>query len=158
MNEGDIERLYRARAAHFVGLAQWLVGSRDIAEEVVHDVFVRLVAKSVSLRDESALEAYVRRAVVNRAKNRHRRKAVEQKHAPTENEVTIDRYNADETVRNAVLALPLRQRQCVVLRFYDDLTLEQIGQTLGMRTGTVKSHLHRAMAALRPTLGEGASL
>jgi RNA polymerase sigma factor (sigma-70 family) len=52
----------------------------------------------------------------------------------------------------ALATLPLRQRQCVVLRFYEDLTEVQIAETLGISQGSVKTHLHRAMQALTERL------
>jgi len=48
--------------------------------------------------------------------------------------------------------LSIDQRRCVVLRFYEDMTMREIGDTLSMPVGTVKSHLHRAMRTLRPVL------
>ena len=44
--------------------------------------------------------------------------------------------------------LPRRQRECVVLRFYADLTVPEIARSLGVAEGSVKSHLHRAMTTL----------
>ena len=146
----DIERLYRERSGYFVGLVEWLVGGRVHAEEVVHDVFVQLVARPPTLRSGDALEAYVRRAVLNGGNSRLRRFVLERKHATTRVDEGVEDARPDHAVRTAVLALPIRQRQCVVLRFYEDLTVDQIGAVLGMCSGTVKSHLHRAMQ----TLGE----
>ena len=54
----------------------------------------------------------------------------------------------------ALRALPERQRAVVVLRHYQELSLEEIAATLGMSLGTVKSSLHRALHRMRDTLTE----
>lgn len=148
MNQLDIEVLYREKAAHFVGLAHWVVGSRAHAEEIVNDVFVRLVAKPPKLRDSSALEGYVRTAVINGGRGHIRRRMLEQRHARTICDEGVEDPHTDHALRSAVLSLPIRQRQCVTLRFYEDMTVDQIADVLGLASGTVKSHLHRGLAAL----------
>ena len=55
---------------------------------------------------------------------------------------------ASRAVVDGLVALPRRQRECVVLRFYDDLTVPEIAQVLDVAEGSVKSHLHRALSTL----------
>ena len=150
-----VERLYRTRSGHLIGLAHWVVGSRAHAEEIVHDVFSNLVARPPRLRSEDKLEAYVRRAVVNGGHSHIRRRALERRKAAAVPESAFD-HHVDAHVREAVRELPLRQRQCVVLRFYEDLTVDEIARTLALRPGTVKAHLHRAMGNLEKRLRKGA--
>ncbi len=57
----------------------------------------------------------------------------------------------DRTLR-AVMALPVRRRAVVLLRFYDDLSLHQIAEAMGVAEGTVKSQLSRALEQLRAEL------
>jgi RNA polymerase sigma factor (sigma-70 family) len=57
-----------------------------------------------------------------------------------------------EAVLEALRALPRRQREAVVLRYYGDLSEAQTAAAMGCSTGAVKSHTSRAMAALRPLL------
>lgn len=147
-----MEQLYRERAGHYVGLAEWLVGSRAHAEEIVQDVFTQLVARPPQLSNADAAEAYVRRAVVNRSNSRIRRFVLERRHGETMVDDGYEDARPDHEIRSAVSSLPVRQRQCVVLRFYEDLTVEQIATQLGMRPGTVKSHLHRAITSLGSSL------
>ncbi len=54
----------------------------------------------------------------------------------------------------AILALPRGQRACIALRFYEDMTEQEIANTLGVSVGTVKTQLHRAMQRLREALEE----
>ena len=59
----------------------------------------------------------------------------------------------DLELRSALLQLPMRQRQCVALRYYDDRTVDEIAQLLDVTPGSVKTHLHRGHARLRELLG-----
>ena len=55
---------------------------------------------------------------------------------------------------DAVRRLPARQRDCITLRYFEELSIDQIASTLGLSANSVKTHLQRAMAALDRTLGE----
>jgi len=70
-------------------------------------------------------------------------------------ESTVVEQARDLEVAAAVQALPRRQRECVVLRFYSDCPVAEIAETLRISDGSVKQHLHRALAALSKTLQEG---
>jgi RNA polymerase sigma factor (sigma-70 family) len=59
-----------------------------------------------------------------------------------------------QAVRGAIGQLPARQRAVVVLRYYEDLTDQEIASVLGCPVGSVKSSLHRAAAILRQHLGQ----
>ena len=69
-------------------------------------------------------------------------------------EASATRVATSDAVLARVRRLPRRQRECVVLRFYADLTVPEIAATLGVAEGSVKSHLHRALAALAVDLEE----
>ena len=64
----------------------------------------------------------------------------------------VEGREAGERVAAALRGLPERQRAVVVLRHYQDMSLEEIAQALGMSLGTVKSSLHRALARMRAGL------
>lgn len=152
----DLESVYARDLDRLTGLAEWIIGSRSIAEELVHDTFVRVVSKPPRLEDAGALSAYMRAAVVNACNSRLRRFAVERKHRSTRAESYEDPPRPDEDVRNAVRELPLRQRQVVVLRFYEDMTIDQIAADLSISSGSVKTHLHRGLQNLGNAIDEGA--
>jgi RNA polymerase sigma factor (sigma-70 family) len=122
-----------------------LTGSKDVAEDVVQDAFVKLYPCFDTVAQPSS---YLYRSVVNGCWTRHRhRRVVERlRHLTTHREVALD--EVDET-RSALKLLPPRQRAVVVLRYYADLPLADIAEVLGVSTGTVKSTLHHAHAALR---------
>lgn len=145
--------LYASEFVRLTGLAHWLVGDRSLAEELVQETFVRLVENPPRLNDSTALESYVRSALVNRSRSKIRRLRLERRHAKADVDVSND-VLPDQHVRDAVMTLPMRQRQCVVLRFYADQTVPEIAKTLGVTAGSVKTHLHRGLRTLADHLGE----
>jgi len=64
-----------------------------------------------------------------------------------------DRHAVAESVRQALGALPARQRAALVLRFFEDLPEAQVADLLGCSVGTVKTHTHRGVRRLRELLG-----
>jgi RNA polymerase sigma-70 factor (sigma-E family) len=152
-NAAGYEALFRA---HFEGLVRFaaLLGSDDPAD-AAQEAFVRLHRRRHSLRDEAAALPYLRRTVANLVRSRARhlgvvgrvlqRTTVE--HTPSAEDSVI---GADERGRVlvALAALPARQRELLVLRYWLDLTGPQIAETLGVPVGTVKSRTSRALEAL----------
>lgn len=150
--------LYRSEYAGLVRLACLLVDQREVAEELVQEAFVRLDRSWDRVRDPAAQPAYLRSIVMNLARSSLRRRLVARRHrpapapdaAPAEDHAVLREDQAE--VLAAVRLLPGRQRACIVLRFYEDMTEAQIAQTLGISPGSVKTHLHRAMQALTTRL------
>jgi RNA polymerase sigma factor (sigma-70 family) len=148
-----LEVLYRRDLARFVGLAQWVVGSRVLAEELVQETFARVVERSPSIDDPSDLGAYVRSALMNVCRSKLRRLTLERRHAKPGPLSMVD-VPPDQEVRDALLALPVRQRQCLALRFYEDQTVPEIARTLGITAGSVKTHVHRGLKSLEVAIGD----
>jgi RNA polymerase sigma-70 factor (sigma-E family) len=153
-----ITELYYAHYRPLVRLAVLLVHDVATAEEVVQDSFVALHAGLHRLRDNEKALAYLRAAVVNRSRSVLRHRVVVDRNAP---KPPPDMPSAEHgalallersAVVKALRALPVRQREVVVLRFYADLSEAQIADTMGITRGAVKSHTSRAMAALRSVL------
>lgn len=154
----NLHDLYVAHYRSLVRLAWLLLGDRGSAEDAAQDAFVQLHRSWDRLRDPSAAPAYLRSTVVNLARSRLRRRLVARRHAPVPfpNAASAEEGAAgreDEREVLAVLrALPRRQRECLALRYYLDLSEAEIAATLGISTGSVKSHSHRGMAALASKL------
>ena len=160
-------------AAHWVGLvrlAALLLRDRSRAEEVVQDAFVAAYPRLARLREEGTALAYLRRSVVNGCRSGFRRHGVEERYLTSVKgsadapgrasgdsaETTALRHRDDAALLDAVHRLPQRQREVVVLRYYSDLSEQQIADALGIAPGSVKAHAHRALTTLRTALG-GAS-
>jgi RNA polymerase sigma factor (sigma-70 family) len=130
-----------------VRLATLLTGSVETAEELVMDAFTRLAPRIDEL-DQPA--AYLRTAVVNATRSHHRRVRTARAHAMPTAAAAVD-PEIDELWQRLDQLRP-DERACVVLRFYEDLPLADIATQLDLPLGTVKSHLHRAIATLRTLL------
>jgi RNA polymerase sigma-70 factor (sigma-E family) len=151
--EDALRRTYEVEFSRLVGLARLLVDRREDAEEVVQEAFARTWASLSRVRGNDPLP-YVRRAVVNLSRGRLRRLRTVRAHRPDASpdvesaERGAERRSSDRAVLDRVAQLPRRQRECVVLRFYADLSVPEIASSLGVAEGSVKSHLHRAMTTL----------
>jgi RNA polymerase sigma-70 factor (sigma-E family) len=147
---------YVRSAPDGIRLAYLLTGDRAAAEDLVQEAFVRFVGRLRFLRDPDAFEPYLRRTIVNLSKNHFRRRAVEraylEREGPRAEDVSTDPDVASyDTVRSALLRLPLRQRTALVLRYYEDLPDATIAELLRCRPATVRSLVARGLEALRTT-------
>jgi len=156
---GELAALYREHARPLVRLAVLLVDDVGIAEEIVQDAFVLVHRRMGRLDQVERPVAYLRTTVVNLSRSRLRRRLVARRHPGL---VERDAPAADERVvlsddQLAVIAalqrLPRRQREVLVLRYWSELSEDEIAATLGISNGSVKTHAHRGMAALEQELG-----
>ena len=151
--------LYQAHYAALVRAAAMLVGDVATAEDVVQDCFIAMHRAWWRLRDASSALPYLRRAVINKSRSVLRHRAVVARHLPAPG---LELPSAEESAlagmqRSAVLealsALPSRQQEVVILRFYADLSEAEAAAALGISRGAVKSHTARAKSSLRAVLG-----
>lgn len=157
LSADQLADVFNRRYGPMVRLAAWLTGDARTAEDVVQDAFVQLA--SVDLAGVAVVDAYLRTIVVNLCRNGRRRSLLDRRHRftglgadqPLESPGP-ESLLADEDLARAVSRLPRRQRQCVVLRFTEDLAVAEIATVLGIGEGSVKTHLHRALATLEATL------
>lgn len=153
-----VTELYVAHYRSLVRLAVLLVDDVGTAEEVVQDAYVRMHGAWRRIREPDAALGYLRTTVLNLARSRLRRRQVARRHpekplpdAPSAEAGALERLEQDRVVA-ALRTLPGRQRECLVLRYYGDLSEAQIAAAMGISTGAVKSHASRGMAALRAAL------
>jgi RNA polymerase sigma-70 factor (sigma-E family) len=158
-SDGGLGELYERHVGRAVALARVLTGDPHVAEDLAHDAFVRVAGRFRHLRHPDAFDAYLRRAVLNLCRARWRRvrleRAWERRQARREDPApaTYDSLERD-AVWGAIEGLPYRQRAAVVLRYYEDLSVESVANVLGCSTRAARSLLARAMATLRQTLKE----
>jgi len=143
-NRAAFEAAYREHATALTRLAWLLTGSKEKAEDIVHEVFVRY--QSVDPPPVSEW-SYLRRMVVNQVIDESRKAATEARYLP-QPEVELDDPELDETWE-LVCALPQAQRQALILRYYADLPVAEIATAMSMPVGTVKSHIHRGLEKLK---------
>jgi len=153
-----VTALYSAHFRSLVRLAVLLVRDMATAEEVVQDAFVAIHGAWRRLRDPDKALAYLRQSVVNKSRSVLRHRAVVEKYAPKgmPDAPSAEHGAIGEFERSAVIealrALPSRQREALVLRYYGDLSEAEIAHAMGISKGAVKSHTARGMAALRSVL------
>jgi len=149
--------LFRREASSLVRLTRLFVDDRNAAEDLVQEAFIRLARSGHRIRDASKAPAYLRSIVLNLARDHNRRGLMSMRHhlpqddqAAIEDEITL--RDDQQRVIDSLRELPHRQRDCIVLRYYDDLGIDDIATTLGISRNSVKTHLGRALRTLEGDL------
>ena len=143
----EVDAVYRRLRPDLLRLANLLTGSESMAEDVVHDAFIGF-ARHVATVDNP--DGYLRTSVVNLSRTAHRRRGRAERLAP-DRVTTTSIPEVDETWA-ALRRLPERQRAALVLRFYEDLPFDAVGELLGCPAATARSLAHRGLARLKETL------
>jgi RNA polymerase sigma-70 factor (sigma-E family) len=150
----EFDEFVRGRSTTLLRVAFLLTGDRHAAEDLLQDVLERVYVRWHRVR--SAPEAYIRRALVNQATNRWRRRRRRPEAALGDHDAAIPDSSDHAVVRDAVVTalrqLPARQRAAVVLRFLEDLPVAEVARALDCSEGTVKSHTARGLSRLREAL------
>ena len=156
--EAEFTTFVAARGQTLLRIAHALTGDARSAEDLVQTALAKAYAKWPRIHGDA--EAYVRKIIYNdrasswRRPGRHREISV----AEPPDRPNVRRPGLEATdrlaVRQALLALPARQRAVLVLRYLEDRTVEETAEVLGCRPGTVASQASRALAKLRELVGE----
>jgi RNA polymerase sigma-70 factor (sigma-E family) len=156
-----VDELYHARRLSLVRLAILLVDDLATAEDIVQDVFAALCRRHGRDLDGVAdPHAYLTAGVMNGARSALRRRRTARAYNPPPPgtapaaEDAVLRSEGDREVLDALRGLPVRQRQVMALRYWSELSEQEIADTLRISPGTVKSTASRALKALRTRLGE----
>lgn len=154
-----VTRLFAEEGRALVRLVRLFVDDRNAAEDLVQEGFIRLARSAHRIRDEARAAAYLRSIVLNLARDHNRRGLVSLRHhlpfdderAATEDEIMLrdDHHEVIEALRQ----LPHRQRDCLVLRYYEELGIDDVAETLKISRNSVKTHLKRALTAMEERLG-----
>lgn len=140
----DFDDLFERERTPMVRLAYLMVGTEALAEEVVQEAFTTVYLRWGTLDNPGG---YLRRCVVNGANRQLRRRKLERRKLTAVVDEPVD-LEARELL-DALAGLRPAWRAVVVLRFYEGLSQDEIADVLEMKTGTVKSSLHRALEQLR---------
>jgi RNA polymerase sigma-70 factor (sigma-E family) len=144
-----------------VRLAVLMVDDLPTAEDIVQDVFAALYRRhGADLLAVADPDAYLTTGVMNAARSALRRRRSARAYLPppqavapaAEDEALLG--HDDREVLTAMRRLTTRQRQVLVLRYWAQLSEQEIAETLGVSRGTVKSTANRALTILRGLLGE----
>jgi RNA polymerase sigma-70 factor (sigma-E family) len=146
----EFEEFYSAARDHCLHVVLIAVGDRHLAEDLVAEAFTRAWASWRKVRAHPAPRAWVVRTALNVHVSwwRRRRREVALR-LPDEPVTEIQYPGLSSSLVAALRRLPASQREVIVLRLLLDLDTVTTARTLGMPSGTVASHLHRGLGALR---------
>ncbi|MGH8862668.1 MAG: SigE family RNA polymerase sigma factor [Jatrophihabitantaceae bacterium] len=160
IRQDSFDAFVRAHTTALLRTAVLLTGSRDVAEELVQDTLAHLYPRWDRVVAADVPIAYVRRSLANRF--------VSSRRAPASRNISMwelpDGWDGTD-ISDAVATrreiwqllgdLPSRQRAAIVLRYFHDLTDEQIADTMGCRAVTVRSLVSRGVIRMRGGIAPG---
>lgn len=154
--DAEFAELFAARAAAVRRTAYLMCGDWHRAEDLAQTAFAKLYAAWPRLRATGAAEAYLRRTLTSTYLDDSKRRWHGERATETLPETMTSTGADDERVvlLAALAQVPPRQRACVVLRFFDDLSVQDTAAALHCTAGTVKSNTSRGLDALRRILGD----
>lgn len=152
---GPLAKLYNEHSPSAFRLAFLLTGDTDLAEDLVQDSFVRLIGRFGNLRSPEAVNAYIKRTVVNLSSDLFRHRRVERAYLARlrGNTTRLPDELPDVEGKDHLWAqlqqIAPRQRSALVLRYYEDLSEQETADVLDCSLRTVKSLVARGMHAMR---------
>lgn len=163
----EIVRKYQPRIA---GLAYRLLGWRDDVEDVVQEVFLAALKALPRFRGQAGLSTWLTRITINKCRSSRRRRMLSlrrwiswtagrgEPEAASAEGSAADRPTLDhekfERVRQAISRLPARYREAIVLRYLEQMSVEEVAEAMSARPETIQVLLHRARNRLRGALGD----
>ena len=167
-DEAAFERIVGEHRRAVYMMARRLLPTHEEADEAAQIAFVRAWQARASFRGASSIRTWLIRIALNVAKSMQTaRRASAAPPEPGEpdavervpdgvegSEERLGRRQARQRVRRAVLALPDRQREAVLLKVFSDLTYRETADVMQLSEGAVKAHVHQAVSNLRRLLSE----
>lgn len=154
----DFRSYVAARSPALLRTAYALTGNRADAEDLLQTALTKTYLSWDRIREQEAVDGYVRRVVVNTRTSRWRRRRVDERpvgELPERRagfDAAVD-HDLHDALWTALSGLPQRQRAMVVLRYYEDLSEAETAAVLGVSVGTVTSATSRALVKLRDSSG-----
>ena len=158
-DEAAFESLYRAHAGRVYALCLRMLGDPVHAQELVQDVFVQAWRRLETFGGQSAFSTWLHRLAVNqvlmerRGAERRSRRVVAQDSGAHDGPAAAPPEGLRLDLERAIAALPEGAREVFLLHDVEGYSHEEIGQIVGIASGTSKAHLFRARRLLRETLG-----
>ena len=164
----DAEQVFFRHGAAMLRHAQLLLGRDSLAEDAVQEALLRVIRLNPPLQDETHEKAWllavtgnICRDILRRMKRRRETPMPEWFDAPDPGagpDEEADRRDRDERLLRAVMSLPVKYREAVLLVYYHELTGRQAADALGITGSAFRSRLMRARDMLRDALGEEVEL
>ncbi|HEY1678347.1 MAG TPA: sigma-70 family RNA polymerase sigma factor [Candidatus Sulfotelmatobacter sp.] len=158
----DFADLVRRHQSMVFSIARHFLADSAAAEELAQDVFMQLHANLATLKSEEHVTFWLRKVTAHRCIDYKRRRTLPQVSLEDAPEPSVQSRTADpllsQRLRQLVASLPQKPRMIMILRYQEDLSPDEIAETLAIPLGTVKSQLQRSLAILREkvtrTIGE----
>ena len=166
--QGDLrafELIYQVHAAALLSYGKWLTADHDLARDLVQDIFVDIWTRRQTLRDLHTIRYYLFRIMRNRLARLPRMNVpafADEQHpahddllSPPVEWLMIQQEATRQQgtkLQQAIAQLPDRQREAILLAFYDEFTNDEIAGIMGINSQSVVNHLNRALGTLRGTL------
>ena len=154
--DAEFRDFYLAEAPRLNRLAIMMTGDAERAADLTQDALLKVYTKWPRIRNENP-GPYARMILVNLVRSAYRRKMLEKRKSPVGASYIPDQSSRiDDSLRvaTALSSLSPVRRAVVLLRFYEDMSEQQIASTLDRPINTIKSDLRRALEALRPIFGD----
>ncbi len=161
-DERAFDQLVESYSPRVFALLTRFVGASENREDLVQEVFLRVIRARADYRPEARFSTWLYRIVFNLCVNENERRrpgrALDEERDDSEDErvpapgAALERADLVTSVRAAIAALPDRQRMALVLAKYDGLPYDEVAKVLGTSEKAVKSMIHRARESLRALL------
>lgn len=156
--------LYEEFGGKIYKSAIFLTDSREEAEDIVQETFMRAYRSIHKFNGRSTLYTWLYRIFLNVTHNLRRKKyiherflskyRIEQRTDSIEDPINdLDKDTFTQSLRDALKRQKLKHREIIVLRFFEDLKLQEIAERLNISIGTVKSRLHIALKKIKKSIG-----
>lgn len=158
-----LEDLFAAQSRRLVGALTVFTGDVAEAEDLAQEAFARVHANRSRLREPDRAVSYLYSVAFNLARSRWRRQASHGRallrlgrndDVGRDAAVITAEHEEAATTLAAVASLPERQRACVLLHYYAELSVAETATAMHISSNSVKTHLRRALVAMRASLGE----
>ncbi|MEM6381391.1 MAG: RNA polymerase sigma factor [Pseudomonadota bacterium] len=162
-DDGALQTLFHRHKRYVFRLAWGLLNEDAAAEDVVQDVFTRVRENRFkNAKPQAKFRSWLYQVAINTAREHARkRRRIWGGQGAGDDLTQLPDHSADPELRDALKDmhralqhLPLRQREVVLLRYYEGFDTAETAAIVGCRSGTVKAHLNRATQALRQYLGQ----
>lgn len=162
-DEGAFRELVERWQTPVFRFLERMLGSREDAQDLAQETFLRMCVNARRYRPEGRFQSWLFRIAGNLARSQLRRRKILRwvafepaVHEPASSErsaqESLERRVEDAGVRDAILVLPDRQREALLLRTFEEMSYQEIADAMNTSVGAVESLLHRATTALRREL------
>lgn len=155
----ELEQIMEQYTEYLIRIAYYYVKDLHVAEDIVQDVFIKF-HQSTIYEDRGQLKAYLTRVVINKSKDylkswTYRKVQLQNKLLVKEIRTKSDsliRKEEQELIGEAIMQLPLKQREILIYFYFEEMTIAEITKLLAIPESTVKTRIRRGKELLRPQL------